>query len=82
MPLFPAPMTAVAGALIMASYGFKVFRLAPNSKKPLGRGWPEATTDPAVIRAWGDDLFGRPDLNFAYCPVSYTHLTLPTIYSV
>lgn len=42
---------AVEHALHAASLGIPVFRIKPNSKRPLRQGWQrEATTDPAAIR--------------------------------
>jgi Bifunctional DNA primase/polymerase, N-terminal/AAA domain len=74
----PHAATALAGALLMASRGFRVFRLAPNTKKPFAHGHHEATTDSAVIQSWARDwtndctLFGPvnsspPEMNFGYC---------------
>ena len=44
---------------------------------------PRAQPQPVVLeRPWGDAPVPAPHKPLYLCPVSYTHLTLPTIYSV
>lgn len=47
-------------ALALASAGFYVFRLAPNSKNPVaGISWSEVSSrDPEVITSWWTDVLG------------------------
>lgn len=68
-PAEGSPRPAVAGkpvskldhALALADYGFKVFPLIPNDKRPLVDGWQaKATNDEAQVRAmWA----AQPDAN-------------------
>jgi hypothetical protein len=58
-------------ALELAAYGFYIFPLAPNAKKPAHVGWQdEATCDREKIRAWAEK---RPDTNFGIFTGRYGH---------
>ena len=43
-------------ALAMAAKGFRVFPCKPNAKEPACYWQQDATTDPAVIREWSQDM--------------------------
>lgn len=54
-------MTLLDHALLLAQRGLRIFPLVPNKKRPaIKRFYDEATTDPALIRAWWSE---RPDYN-------------------
>lgn len=54
-------LTAKQGALLMVRKGFRVFRVAPNTKDPYRRGINEATDNVQVIEQWFRD---EPRLNY------------------
>ena len=60
-------------------------RLTDNSAESMtsfDNAWCVATAGPTVHVVWHDARNGTTDIYYKRSPVSYTHLTLPTIYSV
>lgn len=71
LPSEAVPLSPLEQALELAGFGFHLFPLAKDSKKPAHKGWQdEATCDRRKITAWAE---GKPWQNFGIHTGRYGH---------